>query len=78
MYCPGLKNSAIPTGTHTITYSAPDGYTPFPVTSFVVGAQATNTITVTSHSTKIEPAVTSHATSTVTVGLVAQNKGLHC
>ena len=79
LYCPGLKNSAIPSGTHTITYSAPAGHTPFLVTSFVVDqSQAINTITITNHYTKTAPTITAKSTSTVMAGLMSHWKRAYC
>lgn len=37
IYCPELPVNAIPTGTHTLSYSVPDGSpAPFPTTTFAV------------------------------------------
>ncbi|TID15371.1 hypothetical protein E2P81_ATG08434 [Venturia nashicola] len=68
LYCPSLKISAIETGTHTISYSAADGYTPFLVTSFIVDtAQATATKTAPAYVTQTANAVTLNDTNTISL-----------
>jgi hypothetical protein len=79
LYCKGFKNNKIPTGTHTLTYSAADGFTPFPVTNFVVAqTQATTTVTFTRQATQTSASGTASATTTVTITPISLRKRAHC
>ena len=71
IYCPGLHNSAFPTGTQTLTYSAASGFVPFIPTSFIVGnpeSAKTQLQTITVTSTTQQP----RSTRTVIVPLTTR------